>query len=400
MAPRLQGRFEALDGWRGVCALLVAAYHFNPAAHSMIGPLLRNAYIFVDFFFVLSGFVICHTYGDKLRSVADLTPFMIRRFARLYPLHLAILLIYVAIECARWAGGAVDSGRAPFAGSRSVATLLGNLTLTQSVGFFNDLSWNGPAWSISVEFWTYVAFALLVLAAGRFRVPVFAAVAVGALVALFATGVSTLNVTADFGLLRCLAGFFLGALVRIFLIGRAAVDHGASSAASSRQATLIEAATLVGALAFVTFAGDGRWSIAAPIVFAGVVAVFAHGRGLMSRGLASPPLVMLGALSYAVYMIHALGVYALTTLAKLVEQRTGAPLTERFVEHGNEYVIMSLPNAWAMDLATLMFLAGTLVAAMLLRRFVELPGQTFVLFALLGRPAARAPVDAPLVSRT
>jgi peptidoglycan/LPS O-acetylase OafA/YrhL len=382
-----------------VCALLVAAYHFNPAAHSVLGPLLQNAYIFVDFFFVLSGFVICHTYGDKLRSAADLTPFMIRRFARLYPLHLAILMIYVAIECARWAAGAVDSGRAPFTGSRSVASLVANLTLTQSVGFFDDLSWNGPAWSISVEFWTYVAFALLVLAAGRFRVPVFAIIAAGALVALLATGVPNLNVTADFGLLRCLAGFFLGALVRILLVGPAA-DHGANASASSFLATLVEVTALAGAFGFVSFAGDDRWSLAAPVMFAGVVAVFAHGRGLISLALASPPLVVLGALSYAVYMIHALGVYGLTTIAKVVEQRTGTPLTAPFVEHGNEYVIMSLPSAWAMDLATLMFLVGTLAAAMLLRRFVELPGQAFVLSTMLGRPPAPVRVEAPLVSRT
>lgn len=386
--PGAPGRFEALDGWRGACALLVAGYHFNPAANSTLGPLIGNGYLFVDFFFVLSGFVICHTYGGKLRRMADLAPFMIKRFARLYPLHLAIIGFYVAVELARWSAGAVESGRAPFTDNRSIPSLLANLALVQGLGFSDALSWNGPSWSISVEFWTYAAFAILALLAGRRLAFVVAAVALAALAALIATGAPKLNLTTDHAFLRCLAGFFVGALVRLVVVRPA--GEGARPLAPVGFVTAVEAAALAGSLAFVALAGAGRWSFAAPLVFAGVVAAFASGRGRVSQLLASPAFTTLGALSYAVYMIHALGVYAVNTAAKVAQHATGAPVTAAFVEDGRSYQILSLSEPWAMDLAMLAFLAGVVLAAALLRRFVELPGQAFLLDRLLARKRAES----------
>jgi hypothetical protein len=51
-------RFEALDGWRGICACLVVLFHFHGFSPIYSVELVRNSYLFVDFFFVLSGFVI------------------------------------------------------------------------------------------------------------------------------------------------------------------------------------------------------------------------------------------------------------------------------------------------------------------------------------------------------
>jgi peptidoglycan/LPS O-acetylase OafA/YrhL len=51
----LPKRFAALDGWRGVCAVLVALHHFSANGTIAALPLIRNAWLFVDFFFVLSG---------------------------------------------------------------------------------------------------------------------------------------------------------------------------------------------------------------------------------------------------------------------------------------------------------------------------------------------------------
>ena len=67
---RMPGRFTALDGWRGICALLVALYHFHATSHVEQLGLVRNAYLFVDFFFVLSGFVITYAYADRLARCA------------------------------------------------------------------------------------------------------------------------------------------------------------------------------------------------------------------------------------------------------------------------------------------------------------------------------------------
>ena len=55
-----QLRFDVLDGWRDVAALMVAVFHFNGLHHGFFVPFVANSYLFVDFFFVLSGFVITH----------------------------------------------------------------------------------------------------------------------------------------------------------------------------------------------------------------------------------------------------------------------------------------------------------------------------------------------------
>jgi peptidoglycan/LPS O-acetylase OafA/YrhL len=60
-------RFIALDSWRGIAACLVALFHLEAYSHLVYShlnaaPFLRNSWLFVDFFFVLSGFVIAANY--------------------------------------------------------------------------------------------------------------------------------------------------------------------------------------------------------------------------------------------------------------------------------------------------------------------------------------------------
>ncbi len=64
-------RFEALDGWRGVCACLVVLFHFHGYSPVYFSPLVRNSYLFVDFFFVLSGFVIAWNYASRLGTWSE-----------------------------------------------------------------------------------------------------------------------------------------------------------------------------------------------------------------------------------------------------------------------------------------------------------------------------------------
>ena len=95
-------RFEALDAWRGVCALLVAMFHLQAYSHIYDWSLVRHSFLFVDFFFVLSGFVIAGSYRAKLLGGFSIWHFMLLRFGRLYPLHLAILAIFIGIELLRF----------------------------------------------------------------------------------------------------------------------------------------------------------------------------------------------------------------------------------------------------------------------------------------------------------
>lgn len=79
-------RFQTLEGLRGIAALVIFASH---SPNETIDTLLPVRYLGVDFFFVLSGFVLAHAYGVKLsdRSMSALE-FMVRRYIRLWPLYL------------------------------------------------------------------------------------------------------------------------------------------------------------------------------------------------------------------------------------------------------------------------------------------------------------------------
>src|SRR4051794_26514580 len=82
MTARTQHRFLALDGLRGVAALVILVFHFGirPAWVAPYGSLA------VDFFFLLSGFVIAHAYEERLRQPGAIGAFIRDRVIRLHPL--------------------------------------------------------------------------------------------------------------------------------------------------------------------------------------------------------------------------------------------------------------------------------------------------------------------------
>lgn len=94
-------RFEALDALRGVCALLVVLFHI-PIYHALrdVGS-FANLQFCVDMFFALSGFVLCHAYGQRLNHGAEGLRFAVTRLARLWPLHLTVLALFVGFELAK-----------------------------------------------------------------------------------------------------------------------------------------------------------------------------------------------------------------------------------------------------------------------------------------------------------
>ncbi|HIT83746.1 MAG TPA: acyltransferase, partial [Candidatus Avibacteroides faecavium] len=79
--------YELLDGLRGVAALLVIWYHvFEGFATSPIDQRFNHGYLAVDFFFILSGFVIGYAYDDRWRTTLTLRGFFRRRLIRLHPM--------------------------------------------------------------------------------------------------------------------------------------------------------------------------------------------------------------------------------------------------------------------------------------------------------------------------
>src|SRR6266516_6694053 len=100
-------RFVVLDSWRGIAACLVALFHLDAYSHLYDVPFLRNSWLFVDFFFVLSGFVIAANYQQRLLDGFGVGRFLLLRLGRLYPLHFAMLALFIAFELVKVPKGIV-----------------------------------------------------------------------------------------------------------------------------------------------------------------------------------------------------------------------------------------------------------------------------------------------------
>ncbi|MCO5070863.1 MAG: acyltransferase [Rhizobiaceae bacterium] len=337
-AVRAKLRFETLDSWRGICAVIVAMMHFPASGWLSETSVVRGGYLFVDYFFVLSGAVIAHGYGDKIVDGASYVRFMALRLGRIYPLHVAVLLLFVGFEALRWAVPALQGdGALPFTDGNDLGGLVSSLLLLNGVGIEDQLVWNGPSWSISSEFWTYVLFgAVVMILRDRVWIALVSAVLVGPIVLTLGTTSEYMDTTFAYGLVRCIYGFSLGALIYGLVRGRIAASRAAAGQAVIVW-TLAEIAMIVAVGAFVSFAAHNSWSFAAPFVFGLALVVFMHEGGLVSRLLRMRPLLWLGALSYGVYMVHIFVQSRMINVATLAEKVTGLDIVGPFEMVGQQF---------------------------------------------------------------
>lgn len=375
-------RFEVLDSWRGICALLVALFHFPATGLISQSAFIGSSYLFVDFFFVLSGFVITSSYAGRLDDAAGVRRFALVRFGRIYPLHIFMLAAFIAFETLRLMVPQLrGNGAEPFTGGFGLDSLLANLLLLHGVGFADQLTWNAPSWSISAEFFAYLLFAGAMFVAGRRAWIFFVAVPIVAPLFLLAFSTNNMDVSWDFGFIRCLYGFSLGALLAWFqhdsiTAARRSIRADGSSVGLMAW-TVIEAVAILGIVAFVSLAGQNAAGIAAPFVFVVALYVFAHEGGLVSRALRSRALLLLGALSYSIYMVHIFVQARMFNLAGLVDRKLGGGLLGEIGFHGSVANGFG-PDSAAVGLAaTAVMVALTLAASWCTYRLVEMPALTW-----------------------
>ncbi|TIT36909.1 MAG: acyltransferase [Mesorhizobium sp.] len=370
-------RFQVLDSWRGICALLVALFHFPTPSVISQSSFIGSSYLFVDFFFVLSGFVIASSYADRLGRPEEVARFALVRFGRIYPLHLVMLAAFAAFELLRLVLPQLHgTGAAPFTGGSDLKSLAANLLLLQGVGFEDRLTWNAPSWSISAEFFAYLLFAGVVFIAGARAWIWFVAAAVTA--PLFLLGFSThhMDVSYDFGFIRCLYGFSLGALLAWFQHDSIAGARQVLVANGPRVSwTLAEIIMVAVIVLFVSLAGDNDAGIAAPLVFALALFLFAHEGGWISALLRTPFMLTLGALSYSIYMVHIFVQARLINVAGLVERKLGLGLIGDIVLRGGPAT--GFGPGWTGTVAIVVMLAATIAMSWITWRLVEMPAMAW-----------------------
>lgn len=159
--------YELLDGLRGVAALLVVWYHlFEAFATSPVDQRFNHGYLAVDFFFLLSGFVIGYAYDERWGRGLSMRDFIKRRLIRLHPMVVLGALLGAAAffvqGSVRWNGEPVSTGMV------LAALLCGLLLIPAWPGAGHEVRGNGemyplngPGWSLFFEYLGNLLYMLL-----------------------------------------------------------------------------------------------------------------------------------------------------------------------------------------------------------------------------------------------
>ena len=160
--------YELLDGLRGVAALVVMWYHvFEGFATSPIDQGFNHGYLAVDFFFILSGFVIGYAYDDRWKRSLTTREFFKRRLIRLHPMVIMGVALgaitYWVQGCERWDGTQVGTSML------MLAMLLNLFLIPVMPGTAADVRGNGemyplngPNWSLFFEYIGNILYALFI----------------------------------------------------------------------------------------------------------------------------------------------------------------------------------------------------------------------------------------------
>ena len=221
-----------------------------------------------------------------------------------------------------------DSSRVFFDGKTSFLGILSSLTLTQGWGFHEGLVWNGVAWSISTEILAYFIFAVLTHFFPRSRI-----LSMGMLIAFSAVLIglqTTYFIPTDrfIDIARCLMGFAVGVLLNTLYINVA--QNRFERKFGFKSFTMLECIVTALAISFVIFSNQMPPHIFTSFAFAPAVFIFAFDRGLLSSILSSRLFVLLGTLSYSIYLIHPFVQSRLMMPVGLLYQKiTGIPILAR-----------------------------------------------------------------------
>lgn len=307
-------RYELLDGLRGVAAFVVLWYHvFEAYATNPVDQRLNHGYLAVDFFFILSGFVIGRAYDDRWGRKMGYREFFLRRLVRLHPMVIfgAVLGLasYCIQGCVRWDGTYVA------AGAIAVAFLLNLLLLPVLPGAAADVRGNnemfplnGPSWSL---FFEYIGNILYALVLHRLPTRVLRGVVAVSGIVLVAFAVGNGSGSGHLGVGWSLVDYNLpGGLLRmLFSYSAGLLLARGFRPRRIRGAFWICSAVMV-LLLVMPYAGGGEYpwingvydSLCVLVVFPALVWLGASGEasGRTTSGICN----FLGELSYPVYIVH------------------------------------------------------------------------------------------------
>ena len=354
--------YELLDGLRGTAALLVISYHIGEGfATSPVDQHVNHGYLAVDFFFILSGFVIGYAYDDRWGKSLNIGNFFRRRLIRLHPMVIMGAVLGVAAYCiqgcVQWDGTAVPLTMV------LLAFLLNLFLLPVIPGTGTDVRGNaemfplnGPNWSLFFEYIGNILYALFLRRLSTRWLTALTAVAglgLGAFAVGNLSGYGHLGVGWSMidwnllgGFLRLMFSFSIGLLMsRVF---RPVKIRGAFWICSAIVAVLLSLPHIGG--------GEKMWmnglyeAVCTLFIFPALVWLGASGK--TTDKVTSKVCRFLGDISYPVYVVHYPLMY----------------LFYAWLWGGEERIPFS--EAWP---AALLVAAGSILLSWLCLRFYDMP---------------------------
>ncbi len=355
---------RALNGLRFFAAMAIVCFHYAPSAQSyaclpgFVHSWVLSGPIALPFFYILSGFVLSHSHLARLPQSAEARrSFWLARVARLYPVYLVALFLFLPMACLKYLHHGPPDGPREFwlGGGLSLVALQAWTPLSQT--------WNGPAWSLSVEAFFYFLFPFVAkpILTGRSR-RVLPTLCLGWLIMPIVTlshlhGSISNEIWGDWIANNPLfwTPMFLAGIVlyRVFPWWR---DRSSATASLTGTAGLALLLCLCGYGSHATreiLINGGAVPAIALIVLA-----FSHPNSLASRIMGVPILFDAGAVSYVLYI-------------------TQSPIWHIFETVTNR--LRHLADHSVPDWQFLLFLAVLIGVAFLLRRWVERPAQAWIM---------------------
>lgn len=315
-------KLDALTSLRFFAAAMIVLGH----AHGLFGSFgLATTFALgqgVSFFFVLSGFILAYNYPD-LASREQISLFFKARFARVWPAHIAAIGLLLLLTNDFNLGGLTQD--------QAIFTAVANLFLIQSIIPLRDvyLTFNGVAWSISTEAFFYIVFPLLIGSIIRgWKTKLFF---LGFLVLLIGWFAVVWDISSDVASpqVNLMGLLYVNPLVRVFefFIGILACAVFVRLRASDRARqplwffTIMELLVVVLVLmsmwltprltAFLGWHGPVADVVNFYLVRSGsflpfsvLIIFFALGEGRISRALSWAPMILLGEISFSLYLVH------------------------------------------------------------------------------------------------
>lgn len=345
---------------RGVAALLVVFYHMKDISHDkgasidLATSFFSRGYIWVDLFFILSGFILSFVYIKSMtytpHKMEKTKEFLISRFARIYPLHITTLLLLLCINIL---SHYIFSSNDIFSERMSPESLATNILLVHSWGFHETHTWNIPSWSVSTEVFAYLLFPILLhIFSKRIALSntVYLTISIAFYIFIF-YNYGSIEGGSGTHISRCIAGFLLG--MTIFNI------YNKLGTGSIILINSMQAICTLGILFSLHF---GFHDALIVLLFALLIYFTSDNKGILLPIMSSRPLAYMGSLSYSIYLIHWL-VYELYWLY-------------------GKFVFSGIASTYSPINVTILkytiFFLLTIALSFLSYKFIEIPTQRYI----------------------